>query len=104
MGFSPGMAPAEQRGYEDDEGAGFDEKFAAVEPVDGGAFQVGGGEERVPEEGDGTEIDGEVESFPSAAAELNSKIGSDDHECDGVERDDADGVFEGLLRGVDRID
>ena len=30
--------------------ARLDEEFAAVEPIDGGAFQVGIGEERVPEE------------------------------------------------------
>jgi hypothetical protein len=61
VGFSSGVAGAEDDGDEDDSGAGFDEEFAAVEPVDGGTLQVGVGEQRVPEEGDGAEIDGEVE-------------------------------------------
>lgn len=33
-----GVAGAEEAGYENDGGAGFDEEFAAVEPVDGGTF------------------------------------------------------------------
>jgi len=68
MSFFSGVAGTEEDGHEDDRGAGFDEEFAAVEPVDGGAFQVGIGEEGVPEESDCTEIDCEVESFPGAAA------------------------------------
>lgn len=103
MGFFLGVAGAEEAGYEDDGGAGFDEEFAAVEPVDGGAFQVGIGEEGVVEEGGGGEVDGEVEGFPRAAAELDAEVGSDDDEGEGVEGDRADGVFERLLRGVDGI-
>jgi hypothetical protein len=94
------VAGAEEDGYQDDEGAGFDEEFAAVEPVDGGAFQVRIGEEGVPEEGGGAEVDGEVERFPDAAAQLNAKVRGDDHDRDDVEGDGADGVFKGLLRGV----
>ena len=47
------MVPAEEGCDEDDGGAHFDENFAAIEPVDGGAFEVGIGEEGVPEESDG---------------------------------------------------
>jgi hypothetical protein len=36
--FFPGESGAEEAGYENDGGAGFDEEFAAVEPVDGGTF------------------------------------------------------------------
>ena len=96
--FLAGVAGAEEAGYEDDSGAGFDEEFAAVEPVDGGAFQVGVGEEGVVEEGRGGQVDTEVESFPGAAVELNAEIGRDDDEGDGVEGDGADGVLERLLR------
>ena len=35
---------------------------------------------------------------------MDAKVGSDDHERDDVERDGADGVFEGLLRGVDGVE
>lgn len=66
-------------------------------------LEVGVGEEGVPEEGDGAEVDGEVERFPEAAAELNAEIGSEDHEGDDVEGDGADGVFERLLRRMDGI-
>jgi len=38
MSFSSGIAPAKEASDKDDYGAGFDEEFAAVEPVDGGAF------------------------------------------------------------------
>jgi len=58
----------------------------------------------VVEEGGGGEVDGEVESFPGAAAELDAKVGSDDDEGEGVESDGADGIFERLLRRVDGID
>lgn len=99
-----GVAPAENDRYGDDRGADFDENFAAVEPVDAMMLEVGVGEERVPEEGHGAEIDREVESFPKAAAELDARIGSDDHERDDVKGDGADGVFERLLRRMDGID
>jgi hypothetical protein len=65
--FFAGVAGSEDCGYEDDGGTGFDEEFAAVEPVDGGASWVGVGEDGVPEEGGGGEVDGEVEGFPGAA-------------------------------------
>jgi hypothetical protein len=37
-GFLAGVAGAEEGSDKDDKCAGFDEEFAAVEPVDGGAF------------------------------------------------------------------
>jgi hypothetical protein len=36
--FFSGVPCAEDDGHKDDEGAGFDKEFAAVEPIDGGAF------------------------------------------------------------------
>lgn len=102
--FFAGVLVAKEHGYEDDGGADFDEEFAAVEPVDGVMLQVGVGEERMVEEGDGAEVDGEVESFPEAAAELDAEIGSDDHEGEDVEGDGANGVFQRLLGRVDGID
>jgi len=68
VGFFLGVAGAEEGGCQDYDSAGFYEEFAAVEPLDGGAFQVGVGEERVVEEGGSGEVDGEVEGFPGAAA------------------------------------
>ena len=56
------------------------------------------------EEGGGGEVDGEVEGFPGAAAELNAEVGSDDDEGEEVEGDGADGVFERLFGGVDGIE
>ena len=104
VGFFAGVAGAEDCGYQDDCGAEFYEEFAAVQPVYGSTLQVGVGEEAVVEEGGGGEIDGEVEGFPCAAAELDAEVGGDDDEGDGVEGDRADGVFEGLLGGVDGIE
>lgn len=98
------MVCADDACYENNDSANFNENFAAVEPVDGMMLEVGVGEEGVPEEGDGPEIDGEVERFPEAAAELNAEIGCEDHEGEDVEGDGADGVFERLLRRMDGID
>ncbi len=98
------MAPAEKAGYEDDGGAGFDEQFAAVEPVDAGAFEVGIGEEGVIKEGGGGEVDREVEGFPGAAAELDAEVGCDNDKGEKVESNGADCVFERLLRGVDGVE
>ncbi len=53
MSFLSGVAPTEQGGYKDDDGAGFDEEFAAVEPIDGVMLKVGIGEQGVPEESNG---------------------------------------------------
>jgi len=58
----------------------------------------------VPEEGDGGDVDGEVEGFPEAAAEADAEVGSDDHDGDYVEGDGADGVFEGLAGGVHGVE
>ena len=63
-GFFAGVAKAEEADGGDEQEAQFDEEFAAVGPVDGLIFQVGIGEEAVPEKGGGGEIDGEVEGFP----------------------------------------
>ena len=104
VGFFAGVAGAEDCGYQDDCGAEFYEEFAAVQPVYGSTLQVGVGEEAVVEEGGGGEIDGEVEGFPCAAAELDAEVGGDDDEGEDVEGDGADGVFEGLLRGMDGVD
>lgn len=38
VGFFLRVAGAEEARYKNDHGAGFDEEFAAIEPVDGGAF------------------------------------------------------------------
>ncbi len=102
--FLAGVVCADEDGYENDGGADFDENFAAVEPVDGMMLEVGVGEEGVPEEGYGAEVNGEVEGFPEAAADLDAEVGGDDHEGEDVEGDGADGVFERLLRRVDGID
>ena len=102
--FLASVARAEDADYENDGGAGFDEEFAAVEPIDGGAFQVWVGEEGVVEEGGGGQVDAEVKGFPGSAVELNAEVGSDDDEGDGVEGDGADGIFERLLRGMDGIE
>lgn len=102
--FLAGAVCADEACYENNASANFNENLAAVEPVDGMMLEVGVGEEGVPEEGDGAEVDGEVERFPEAAAELNAEIGSDDHEGEDVEGDSADGVFERLLRRMDGID
>jgi len=98
------VAIAEDASDEDDGGAGFDEEFAAVEPINGRVFEAGVGEEGMPEEGDGAEVNGEVESFPEMAAEADAEIGRDDEDDEDVQSDGAEGVFERLLRGVDRID
>ena len=99
-----GVAGAEEADDHDDGGAGFDEEFAAVEPIDGRAFQVWIGEEGVVEEGGGGQVDAEVEGFPGAAVELNAEVGRDNDKGEGVEGDGADGVFERLLGGVDGIE
>jgi hypothetical protein len=58
----------------------------------------------VPEEGGGSDVDGEVKGFLETAAEADAEIGSDDHDGDYVEGDGADGVFEGLAGGVDGVE
>jgi len=66
--FLARVTGTQDAGYEDYEGADFYEDLAAVKPVDWVMLKVGVGEEGVVEEGDGAEIDGEVEGFPGAAA------------------------------------
>ena len=67
-GFVAGVADAEEADGRDEEEARFDEEFAAVGQINGLIFQVGIGEEAVPEKSRGGEIDGEVERFPKMAA------------------------------------
>jgi len=98
-------ASVAQGGQDEDCGeAGFDEEFAAVEEVYRGIFQGGVGEEAVPEERGGGDVDGEVKGFPEAAAEADAEIGRDDDDGDYVEGYGADGVFEGLAGGVDGVE
>jgi len=67
-GFFAGEAQAEEADGGDENKAGFDEKLAAVGPMDGGILQGGIGEEAVPEERGGGEINREVERLPEMAA------------------------------------
>ncbi len=99
-GFLYRVAVAEYREDSDYGEAEFYEEFAAVEPVYREIFQCGVGEEAVPEEGGGGDVDGEVERFPEAAAEADAEVGSNDYHGDTVEGDGADGIFEGLAGGV----
>jgi hypothetical protein len=102
--FPPGVVGADKDSRQDDGRANFHEDFTAVKPVDRVMLQVGVGKKRVPEKCDRAEVDGEVESFPELPPELDAEIRSDHHERDDVESDSADGIFQGLLRGVNRID
>ena len=97
------MAPAGYTCGGDDYEAGFDEEFAAVEPVYGRIFQGRVGEEAVPEQGGGGDVDGEVEGFPESAAEADAEVGSGDDDGNNVERDGADGVLEWLAGGMDGV-
>jgi hypothetical protein len=74
-GFSSRVAPAKQTGHGDNDEARLDEKFAAVEPVDGIAFQGGIGEKAMKEKCRRSEIDAEVERLPKMAAQPKTKIG-----------------------------
>jgi len=106
-GLFAGVAQAQQADSGDDEETRLDEEFAAVEPVDGGVFQVGIGEEAVPEECSGSEINGEVEGLPKMAVETEAHVGSDDHKGEQVESNGADGVIEGLagrMGGVEKVE
>ena len=107
VGFLAGMAQAEEadRGYKEE--AEFDEEFAAVGPGGGSVFQVWIGEEAVPEERSGGEINGEVEGLPKMAVETEAHVGSDDHKGEQVESNGADGVIEGLagrMGGVEKVE
>ena len=103
-GFFAGVAQAEEADRGDQEDAGLDKEFAAVEPVDGSVFQVGIGEEAVPEERGGSEINGEMEGLPKMAAKTKAHVGSDDDKGEQVQSNGADGVIEGLGRGMYRVD
>jgi len=105
-GFFAGIAQAQQADAGDEQQAGFDEKFAAIEPIHGSVFQTGIGEQAVPEKSGGSEINGEVERFPKMAAETEAHVGSDDDEGEQIESDSADGIVERLLgrmHGVDDV-
>src|ERR1700682_2360907 len=69
--------PAEDAECRDDDDAAFDEELSAVEPVDRRILESGVGEEAVPEEGRGGDVDGEVERFPETAAEADAEIRRD---------------------------
>src|ERR1700719_4293391 len=58
----------------------------------------------MPEKGDGSDVNGEVERFPEAAAQANAEIGSADHDGHNVEGDSADGVLERLTGRVHRVE
>lgn len=98
------MAPAQEGCDDKDRRTRFHEDFAAVQPVDGNVVERGINEEGMPEERDGTEVDGEVEGLPEVAAEANASVRGDDDDGENVESDGAQRGFEGLLRRVDRID
>src|SRR5713101_3111178 len=103
-GFLYRVAVAEYREDSDYGEAEFYEEFAAVEVVYRGIFQGRVGEEAVPEEGGGGDVDGEVEGFPEAAAEADAEIGRNYHDGDHVEGDGADRVLERLAGGVDGVE
>jgi len=67
-GFFAGEAQAEKADGDNEKKAGFDEEFSAAGPMDGGILQGGIGEEAVPEERGGGEINREVERLPEMAA------------------------------------
>lgn len=98
------MAPAQDAGCEDDQQARFHEEFAGVEPVDRGIFQGWVGEQAVPEERGGGEVDGEVKGFPEAAAKAEPRVGSNHDNGDNVEGHGADGVLEGLAGRMDGVE
>ena len=97
------MAEAQKADDGDDEQTGFDEEFAAVEPIYGDIFQAGIGEQAMPEKSGGSEINGEVERLPKMAAEAKAHIGSDNDEGEHIESDRADGVVERLLGRMHRV-
>jgi hypothetical protein len=84
-GFLAGVAEAKEADGGDEEEAAFDEEFAAVGPINGLVFQVGIGEEAVPEKSGGGEIDGEVEGFPKMTTKTDAQVGSDNDEGEETE-------------------
>src|SRR5713226_5222156 len=107
---SPGLAladrvaPTEHAGQSDDQQADLDEKFSAIEPVNGRILEGGIGEEAVPEKSGGGDVDDEMEGFPESAAEPDAEIGTDNHDNDNIERDCADSVLKRLARGVQGVE
>lgn len=102
--FFAGAAVAEQAAGEDYGGAALHENFAAIEPIDGSALQVRIGEQRVPEERDGPEVDGIVERFPKMTAKVDPKAGSHHENRDNIQGNGAERVFEWLLRRMHWIE
>ena len=103
-GFSAGMTPAEEADGGDQQQAGFDKQFAAVEPVDGLILHARVGRQAVEEQSGSGEIDAEMEGFPKVAAEANAEIRSNHNEDEEVERDGANRVFQRLAGRVRRVD
>jgi len=106
-GFSARLAKAHKADDGDDEKARLDEEFAAIGPVDAGIFQVRIGEEAVPEERSGGEINREVQRLPKVATEPNAHVGSEGYKRQQVKSDGADRVVEGLggrMEGVDKVE
>src|SRR5690348_2872809 len=98
------MPPPEERQDGDEDEAALDEELAAVEPVDGIAFERRLGEETMKEKRGCREVDAEVERLPETAAHAQAKVGSDDDESQQAERGGADGVFQRLARRMDGIE
>jgi hypothetical protein len=102
-GFLARMSQAQEADGGNKEQARFDKKFAAVEPSYGRVFQVGIGEEAMPEERGGCEINREVKRLPKAAAEAETEIRSGNDEGKQIDSDGADRVIEGLAWRIDRV-
>ena len=102
--FSAGMAPAKKADHRDQQKAELDEELAAVEPVDRIALQGRVGEKTMKEQSGGAEIDAEMERLPQVAAQLKTKVRSNDHEGEEIEGNGANGVFERLAGRVDRVE
>ena len=103
-GFPSRITPAKQADRRDQDKAEFHEDLAAVEPVDGSAFQGGFGEKAVEEKSGRSEINAEMERLPKMAAQPKAKIRSDHHEAQETKGYRANGVFERLARRTDRVD
>lgn len=100
------MAQAQEANGGDEQQAGFDDEFAAIQPIYWGVLQTGIGKQAVPEKPGGCEINGEVKGLPKVAAETEAQVRSDNDKGEQIESDGADGVVERLLgrmHGVDDV-
>lgn len=102
-GFANGVAPTQEAEHHDQKAANLDVHLLSVERVERSVLKIGIGEDAVPEKSESRSIDHEVEGLPEAASELQTKIGSDDHDGDAIERDRTDRIFERLAGRVNRI-